>query len=1028
MQSSRLSGVPVLLTTIAIAVTGVGRGLAAPLRDVPQIVTQPDGTVLHLLASGDEYYNWMHDEKNLVILRNAETGWLEYAVRLNGRLVPSGIVVGRGDAEAAGIEPGLKPDAWTLPPPRELFPRATAVQTQGAVAASTFATINNLVIFIRFSDQAEFADPISFYDGLHNASAAGSVSEYAYFREASYQKLTIQSRFYPPAVGGYVVSYRDPHPRTYYMPYDATTAPNGYDPNSSTDRASREHTLLANAINAVSSQIPGSLNVDTNGDGKVDSAVFIVRGEPTAWATLLWPHQWEMSAQVPVSATVNGKTVDAYNFQMEINNRGNQLLVGVLCHEMSHTLGAPDLYHYDNCSSEPDLQPAAKWDLMENDLTPPQHHTAFMKQKYMGWISSIPTITTTGTYSLNPITSSANNAWRINSPNSQTEYFVVEYRRKAGTFESSLPSSGLLVYRINTAIPVGQAGNDCGPPDELYVYRPGGTLTANGTPDEAPLGADNMRNTMNDSTDPSGFLSNGLPGGLNISEVNETGSSVSFKVTVGGSGETTIFQDGFEGSFPGQWQYYKPSGKANTEWGRSTFRDNGGSYSLWCAGGGTGAQPSGGDYVPNMGTWLYYGPFSLAGATDASAEFDLWLSSEATNDQVKWMISVNDINYFGRTRSGTTSGWEHVTFDFKDVTDITAVGASQVWFALIFESNATTQGKGAYIDNVVIKKRSGTQTCTYQLGATSQSMGASGGTGTFSVTTTSGCNWSATPNASWIQITQGASGSGSGTVGFRVTANSGAARAGTITAAGKTFTVNQSAGNVVCTYSYWLPVGSHAPGNLQSQWRTDLSILNRGAAATPVDVRLYATSGMVSRATTVGSGADEILRDAVSWVSSSFSGSGAMQVCSGQPLFVTSRTFNLVAANASCTPNGTFGQFYDSIASGGGLNAGQTAWLPGLSESAAFRCNIGLTNTGASAATVTVTLHNQAGTQIGSYPVTLNPGQWKQEGQPFKVKAGQTAMDKGYAKVTVNSGTGVIAYASVIDNLTNDPITVPMKQ
>ena len=67
----------------------------------------------------------------------------------------------------------------------------------------------------------------------------------------------------------------------------------------------------------MSSEIPGSLNVDTNSDGKVDSAVFIIRGEPTAWATLLWPHQWEMGAQYPVTATINGKTLDRYNFHLE---------------------------------------------------------------------------------------------------------------------------------------------------------------------------------------------------------------------------------------------------------------------------------------------------------------------------------------------------------------------------------------------------------------------------------------------------------------------------------------------------------------------------------------------------------------------------------------------------------------------------------------------------------------------------------------------------------------------------------------
>jgi hypothetical protein len=60
--------------------------------------------------------------------------------------------------------------------------------------------------------------------------------------------------------------------------------------------------------------------------------------------------------------------------------------------------------------------------------------------------------------------------------------------------------------------------------------------------------------------------------------------------------------------------------------------------------------------------------------------------------------------------------------------------------------------------------------------------------------------------------------------------------------------------------------------------------------------------------------------------------------------------------------------------------------------------------------------------------VSLASGEWKQETQPFKNKAGQTAMDRGYAKVTVTSGTGVVAFASVVDNITNDPTTITMQR
>jgi hypothetical protein len=46
-------------------------------------------------------------------------------------------------------------------------------------------------------------------------------------------------------------------------------------------------------------------------------------------------------------------------------------------------------------------------------------------------------------------------------------------------------------------------------------------------------------------------------------------------------------------------------------------------------------------------------------------------------------------------------------------------------------------------------------------------------------------------NAAWITITSGASGSGNGTVGYTVTADTGAPRVGTITVAGQTFMVTQ---------------------------------------------------------------------------------------------------------------------------------------------------------------------------------------------------------------------------------------------
>ena len=87
----------------------------------------------------------------------------------------------------------------------------------------------------------------------------------------------------------------------------------------------------------------------------------------------------------------------------------------------------------------------------------------------------------------------------------------------------------------------------------------------------------------------------------------------------------------------------------------------------------------------------------------------------------------------------------------------------------------------------------GTSSCTYTVSPPSQSFGAAGGSGSFSVTAGSGCAWTATTASTFITITAGASGTGSGTVFYSVAPNSSSsARSGSLTIAGQTVTVQQS--------------------------------------------------------------------------------------------------------------------------------------------------------------------------------------------------------------------------------------------
>jgi hypothetical protein len=90
-----------------------------------------------------------------------------------------------------------------------------------------------------------------------------------------------------------------------------------------------------------------------------------------------------------------------------------------------------------------------------------------------------------------------------------------------------------------------------------------------------------------------------------------------------------------------------------------------------------------------------------------------------------------------------------------------------------------------------------TVTCagSYSLSPLANSALRPGETASLGVYTTGGaCGWSAYSDSSWITITAGASGTGNGTVSYRVAANASSARTGHIYAAGLTHTVTQESG------------------------------------------------------------------------------------------------------------------------------------------------------------------------------------------------------------------------------------------
>lgn len=479
---------------------------AANFSNLPSEVTQPNGEVLKLFASGDEYANRLHDADGYTVIQSPVDGYFYYAVRSGDEPAPSQWRPGQADPRALGIPTGIS----ISPAARQQKIQLLQTPAKRNGRGPNTGVVNNLNIFIRFSDQTEFVVSRGDYDFKFNAVGDTVISLRNYFHQVSYDQLDYVTHHFPTCAPEVNLSYQDSHPRSYYMPYNGVTNPNGY--NGFDDRAQREQALLADAIAAITPQVPTTLNIDADNDGYVDNVCFIIRGPHSAWNDLLWAHRWGLYYE---ESFINGKMVFDFTFQPEDQNS-----VRTLCHEMFHSVGAPDLYHYDYDG----ITPAGCWDIMESGNG---HMGMLMKTLYGGWLNSIPLATAGNTYTLNPVTSPTNSALRYNLPGS-SQYLVFEYRKKdADIFESQLPCSGLLIYRIYPQF----QGNADGPPDGVYIFRPNGSQTINGLIAEAAFAEEHGRTEFNAYTNPQAAFQDGSPIQVNVNGISAAGETISFTIS-----------------------------------------------------------------------------------------------------------------------------------------------------------------------------------------------------------------------------------------------------------------------------------------------------------------------------------------------------------------------------------------------------------------------------------------------------------------------------------------------------------------
>lgn len=422
---------------------------------------ETDNGEVTFYESGDSVRKFCHDQAGRILIR--EESKITYALNENGKCVSSGISYPAQEKVANSVATYAEDIDWEKNPDWCIEEEVEdGVSNEPLLGTDFQGTIVNIVIFIAFADDTDTIDE-SKVEGMFQG-AGDSLSHY--FNEVSNGKLQIKNLM--PRENTHYYVYRAPNARSYYY----------VGSNKTQERGKKEAELLTGAVAAAKNKLNTlGLNLDVNRDGYLDAVSFLIGGASSGdWGNLLWPHSWNLttinnSYNSHAAAEIGGVKVGDFSF-----NFLDGLTTGVMCHEFFHVLGAPDLYHYNY-----DFVPVGDWDLMQFNHATPQYPLAYMRETYLNGAlgDTIGTVRHNGVYTLKPVTSAGEGdvaAYKIPTDRAG-EYFMVEYRdpSRAVTYDRSLPSAGLIVYRIKEGVKDGNRNakyQNRYYPDEVYVFRP----------------------------------------------------------------------------------------------------------------------------------------------------------------------------------------------------------------------------------------------------------------------------------------------------------------------------------------------------------------------------------------------------------------------------------------------------------------------------------------------------------------------------------------------------------------------------
>jgi len=224
------------------------------------------------------------------------------------------------------------------------------------------------------------------------------------------------------------------------------------------------------------------------------------------------------------------------------------------------------------------------------------------------------------------------------------------------------------------------------------------------------------------------------------------------------------------------------------------------------------------------------------------------------------------------------------------------------------------------------------------------------------------------------------------------------------------------------SYDYIIPAGAHSEGGYGSFWQTDLTICNNLPSYMEVNISLLEAGKDNTNADNKNYEINSnncIGFEDIYYNEFFYNGAGALKLSTNtNSLNISSRTYNN-------QESGTYGQYIPGFHKRDLLKKDETGYLIFLHKNENFRTNIGFASLSENAIEIELKLYDKNGTELCDKIINLQSFGYTQLNDIFG-QCGLNNISYGFGTVrSEKEGSFYFAYASVIDNKTNDPTFVP---